>query len=141
MENEVRVNESNDYDIQLRRRLYKASNFTTNEQNNYAALRDWDDFNESEPTMGAGAKVEHEITLLGATIGSGIKNTSDLHLNEEEPAQVENVKKFRNASEQALYLDIEEQEEEEEEEEDKKKKKYVVWKRLTSLKCLSRIKL
>ena len=82
VKNEVRVNGSNDCDIQPRRQLYEASNFTTNEQNNYAALRDRDDFNESEPTMGAGAKVEHEITLVGATIGSALKNTSDLHLNE-----------------------------------------------------------
>ena len=30
--------------------------------------------------------MEHEITLVGATIGSGLKNTSDLHVMKYEEA-------------------------------------------------------
>ena len=37
----------------------------------------------------------------------------EIVMDEEEPAQVEDVKKCRNASEPTPYLDIEEQEEEE----------------------------
>ena len=54
--------------------------FTRAETNYYAALSEWNDFDEDEPAKTAGSQIEKEIAMVGAGVGGEFTNTQELYV-------------------------------------------------------------